>query len=745
MSDEAAKSGAVTDGQLDITGIANEDLDALAAQIEKFYKLDGTVKTRLSYNWDRNHKFLDGNQWIVFDGNQETGGVWRKLTVSKANEYIPRPVTNLIFDGYQTLKSYLIKNKPRSSVRPNTQTYRDKSAARIADLILETNWERLQEPANYEQAAACLITYGTVFKKSYWDTSSANMVKVPRMEQRPKMDPQTGAMIGMEEVASVDPATGDVLFDELPLGDVNTDIVEPYRIALDPLANDLHKARWIMEYSIQPVAWIQEVYGKDPMSAPGYTGRAEEVGPESGLSGSMKRFSQLKTSSGVKNQSSLEGATGNSGDYQLGNSAVVKEYYERPSIKHPKGRLVVVANSIPLYAGDSPTQGPEQGDWHPYSECRWELVPGRFWGKSPLDAGVEIQKQINSIDSVIILTRKTMAIPQKLVPTSAGIPPGTWTGRPGQQINYRESGSPPSIIPAHGVDVTVFKEREQRAEDLKNVMGAIDILKGDRPPGVTAASALNLLYEVGTGKLFPVLERWKRFVESDQKKQLKVVSKGYKEPRPDFIRMMMGKNTELSPEAINKFIGTDLYDNCNVVVEAGSNVPKLQAAKQAALEQVAALGVLDLTDPQNRVEYLDQMGIKGFDGDISPDKKRAEWENDMLDNIDHSADNQPVMLYVDNDEIHMSVLEKRMKEPSFLSASQAVQQAYMAHYQEHMQQKSQKDTQNMMESMANGQPPGESQANASTQPHPLQPHGSGPPEQVKNALKSDLHVPGGSQ
>jgi hypothetical protein len=732
--------GQQTDSQLDISEIGNEDFDALAANIESFYQKDGTVKTRLSYNWDRNHKMLDGDQWLVYDGDRETGGLWKRLTVSKANEFIPRPVTNYLFDGYQTLKSYILKNKPRSSVKPNTTNFKDRSAAKIADLCLEANWERLCEQENYEYAAACLLTYGTVFKKDFWDTSSAQTVKVPRMEMRPTTDPATGQIIGQAEHQVVDPETGEPQFDELPLGDVNTDVIEPYRIAMDPNAANLHKIKWIMEYSIQPLSYIREVYGKQ---GDGFTGKAEEVMEESALSGSLKRFHQLKNSSGIKNKNILEGASSNAGDSKIINSAVVKEFYEAPSQSYPKGRLIVVANSVVLYAGDSPYHGQEQGDWHPYSECRWEIVPGRFWGKSPLDAGAEIQKSINSIDAIITLNRKTMAIPQKLIPLGLGIAPGSWTGRPGQEILYRSGdGTKPEIIPGAGLDASVFQERAQRVDDLKTVMGNMDILKGDRPPGVNAASALNMLYEVGTGKLFPVLDRWKRMVEMSQKKQLKIIARYYKEPREQFIRMLKLKNSELSEQAIDKFIGTDLYDNCNVIVEAGSNIPKLQAAKQAALQEAAQAGVLGLEQPANRSEYQRQMGIVGFDNDIGPDQKRAEWENALLDNIDFSPDNKPIVLDVDNHEIHIDVLARRMKEPSFMDASSTVQQAFMAHYAEHQQAIMQKQHEADMQAMAAGQPTGQPQGGA---PGPSTPHsvGSGAPMAVKKAMSSDMLKPGG--
>lgn len=719
---------------LDLSRVDSTDLDTMANEIERFYKNDATVKSQLSWAWERNHLMLDGKQWITFEGSAATGGLWKPVKVSRANEYIPRPVTNYLFDVYQTLKSYLIKNKPRSQVFPNTQQYKDRVAAKLATMCLEVNWARLKEAYNYEYAAATLITYGTVFKKDYWDTTSVNMVKVPRMVESPVMDPNTGTPTGqVDQVQALDEA-GDPVFDSIPLGDVNTEILEPYRLAMDPLAMDLHKARWVMEYSIQPLDWIVETFNKQE---DGYTGLAPTVKEETSLSGPMKRFYNLKTSSGVRN-ASMESASG--ADNMIQNAAVVKEYYERPTSANPNGRMVVVANGVTLYSGESPYSGNEHGDWHPYSECRWELVPGRFWGKSPLDDTVEVQKQINSIDSLIILTRKTAAAPQKLIPTGAGIAPGQWTGRPSQEVFYKNdgTGAKPETVPGISVDEAVFREREQRVGDLREISGAIDILKGDRPPGVNAASALSMLYEVGTGKLFPVLERWKMMVENSQKKQLSLIQKFYKEPREDFIRALRAKNTELTEAEISKFLGTDLCDHCNVTVEAGSNVPKLQAAHQARLQELAQMGVLHLELPGNKMQFLQDMGIAGYDNDIGPDIKRAEWENAIMDNTHNSPDNQPIVLDCDDHATHIATHQRRQKETSFMELPPEAQQSYMRHIQEHMQFQQMQKQAEMAEAQATGQPAPPSGPQAS----PGQPAGKGLPKDMKSAVfGADLNNP----
>lgn len=753
MASNDAGSNAVNSSgnDLDLSKIGNDEPDQLANAIETFYKQDGTKKSRLSYHWERNMRMLDGDQWLVFGGNgSNTMYQWNTLQVSKANEYIPRPVTNYLFDCYQTLKSYLTKTKPRSTVKPNTQTYQDKAAAKVAELCIEANYERLKDQENYEYAAAVLITYGTVYKKTYWDTSAGGSIEVPGLPPSP-LDANAQALPGDQALPAVDPGTGEPSAATIPgqeaapqtiaLGDVSTVVKEPYCMALDPLAPDLHSARWIMEFAIQPLDWIRETYGK---FEPGYTGRVDEVKPETQLSGSMRRFYQLKNSSGVKNAAALEGVGGmqDGGASALTNAAVVKEYYEKPSANFPNGRLVVVANGVTLYAGDSPCSGPDVGDWHPYSECRWEIVPGRFEGKSPLDAACELQKRINSIDATIMLVRKTQAIPQKLVPTGCGIEPGQWTGRPGQQLSYRPDVGTPSTIQASGVDSQVFKEREQCVEDMKTITGAIDILKGDRPPGVNAASALALLYEVGTGKLFPVLDRWKRFVESDQKKELHLIAKKYKEPREQYIALLKKHNKELSESDINKFLGVDLLDNCNVIVEAGSNVPKLEAMKQMRLQEAAQAGAVDLSQPINRMEYQRQMGIVGFDNDVGPDAKRALWENDCLDNILTTPDKKPVVLQCDDDQVHISTHERRMKEPSWMELDQQVQQAYMQHVEEHNTSLQQKQQMQAMQAMAMGQPAGP--AGSSGDKTQTQSHGKGAPSSVvEQSMKAD--TPPGSE
>jgi hypothetical protein len=144
----------------------------------------------------------------------------------------------------------------------------------------------------------------------------------------------------------------------------------------------------------------------------------------------------------------------------------------------------------------------------------------------------------------------------------------------------------------------------------------------------------------------------------------------------------------------------------NVKIEAGANIPKLQSAEKSQLLQLAQVGTLNLEDPQNKMEFNRRMGVVGFDNEIGPDARRAQWENSMMDSIHLSPDNKPVMLADDQHEVHKEIHLRRMKEPSFISQPQEVMDAYMAHIEEHQKMIDDQKAQAMQEAAVTGKPGG---------------------------------------
>jgi len=466
---------------------------------------------------------------------------------------------------------------------------------------------------------------------------------------------------------------------------------------------------WIMEYSIQKIDWIKQQYGK---IGDGYTGLAEQVTEEKDLSTILQLEYRLRTLTGRRSGGHY--ATGSAGYVDVKNSAVLKEYYGKPTREFPRGRMIVVANGKTIFAGDSPYYDENVEDsWHPYVEWRFEIVPGRCWGKSHVDELIPINRRINAIDALIILNRRTMAIPQWLLPEGCGIANGYINGRPGLNINYRPvgaNGAKPEKVQPSQLPQQIFDERVQAVEDIKRIGMTQDVLEGSNPQGVKTAYQLEQLLENALASLGAVFQRWEKSFEREETKKLLLISKRYKEPRVDLGKKLKALNKDITDIDIEMFLGSDLRDNVSVRVESGSSIPRSHAGENAVLREMVQNGILDVAgNAVNKRELFDKMGIKGFDYQSSPDIKRAQWENSIIEAGDMNnlivsqpqpqidpMTGQPMMdmtgmpmmtpastvLELDDHETHIVIHSARMKD---MNVPPETRQKYITHIEEHLQ------------------------------------------------------------
>lgn len=662
---------------IDLEKIDGDDLTAIAGNVEEASKMAPYYQERMAYNWMQNIYFLLGDQHIFYN----TISRQFELIPQSKGDYIPRPVTNFFQPIASTICSILTRNKPTANVSPNSMNAEDIGAAKIAAKVQDVKWEDDDMESKLMEAALWAVCCGTVFRKDYWDTSYGKVVRVPLTQQIQKqvLGPMGDIQIVTSEEPVVNPMDGSPMFDELPLGDNAVSIIDPFRMCVDPNAVNEGDMAWIMEVSVQRIHWIKENFSK---SGNGFTGEGAQVKPDQNTNTMLEMSQRLKTISG-KGSGPYGGTS--SLQTELKNVAVIKELYVRPTAKHPRGQQIVTCNNKVLYRGDSPYYDGTPGSFHPYSIFKWELVPGRFWGKSLLEDLVEPQRRINAIDSLIILNRKTMVSPQKLIPAGSGIPDGQWSGAPGLQLQYRPvgaNGAKPEIVPGVQLPPQVYQERDITKGEMYQIARTNEILQGIRPTGVGTYSALQLLQDQSYSVLSPQIHRWEKFIEKGETKKLKLIATRYREPRPEFINKLRVMSKDITDVEIANFIGSDLRDNCSVRVEAGSTIPRSEAAKQQQLMDLANTGTLGdiINNPVNKQKFLEKMGVTGFDSDFEIDVKRAQWEVEMLENglIDGIA-----VLPYENHAIHLQIHMNRMKEPSFMKLDPSIQQMFIQHVELH--------------------------------------------------------------
>ncbi len=254
---------------------------------------------------------------------------------------------------------------------------------------------------------------------------------------------------------------------------------------------------------------------------------------------------------------------------------------------------------------------------------RYEQVGGRSLGSGLIDGGIQIQDQINQLDSHCLMIFGRMANPAWTIPKGAEVQNFSSIGQVGVRIEWNPllaNGAKPERVPGEGVNGSVFEYRRIKKEEFEEITGTFDLLKGQKPTGVEAYSALSLLADLGQ----------KRHTSA-----FKDRANAYKGAMSDALEIEreFGPNERikavLSPSrgwAFEKFQKSDLKGAITIIVDDGTLTPKTTLGERAAIEHLRQLGLLNPTDSEQVMAIYQKFGqqnlLPGLDAQI-----QEAWRN----------------------------------------------------------------------------------------------------------------------
>jgi hypothetical protein len=197
-----------------------------------------------------------------------------------------------------------------------------------------------------------------------------------------------------------------------------------------------------------------------------------------------------------------------SGGGDDGSEEGISEYemWVRPCDEYPDGLILrVVGDSEPIILHQEETEavpGPlpyvdaSGSPVFTFSHAAFEQRGGRIYGTSPLDGVIQKQNQLNQLDAFILMIVNRMGNPLWLVPKGAEIE--KFTGEPGLVVKWNPltvgGNAKPERVDGLGVNVALFQLREMYLKDIEEGLGTYDVVKGSKPSGVEAFSAMQLLW-----------------------------------------------------------------------------------------------------------------------------------------------------------------------------------------------------------------------------------------------------------
>ncbi len=571
--------------------------------------------------WAKNVLYLFGHNFVAVKPNKSAGVYTLEELITAAHDGLKNKAalsarrSNIILPQWRSLHARMLKNKATVVVEPLTFDPRDTSAAEIAQEVLEDWWFNVNKHNSLlrdkyagmynilRYVYAYLLTYGECVVRPYYNSDAITEIVVENQ------------------------------IVEARAGEIECLVFNPFDYKIDPLN------RWIIERSIMDADYVGAVYGK------------EVKGQEIKKDGIERQIEQILSYSGQP--------------ITYDNAVYVYRYWERPSPKYEKGRLIITTEDVLLYEGPLPDDC--FGDLPHFHYTFQDLLYGEL-SRGVVEDMIPLQDDYN--DTLRKIDRYKVQAGHLLIPRGANIKKAVTEDQTtvimynpvGGEPKYMQPGSPPQFL---------FENLMRIKADLQDITMTHDVTKARVPSNVRSGYAIQLLQEKDEDELEPYLVSFENKLSAMCELVLKMMNLYYKEER---IIRIAGRDKALE---VHRYTGSQLKGPWRIKISFGSWLPQSKQARQEMVVKLVQFGILK---PEEAKKLLP---LGKIDEDMfPPDYTKAKEELDLI--IQGKGLLVQVKPY-DNHQIHAEIFREFMETPEFTELDPLIQQEIEAHYFAHVQ------------------------------------------------------------
>ena len=570
---------------LDFSGsrAAKKQHDQIVSWTKDQFMSTKSARAIIERQWYMNLSFYMGKQHVVFRSASSSAGSVNttKLWVPPAPYYRSRPTINVLRPIIRTELAQLTNNKPTASVIPASADERDMYAALAGEQIWDYLYGENKLKFIFRRALWWTLTCGTGFVKTYFDPS-----------QGPWVDGQGQPL----DRSSVPPGVSPVELGATRQGKICYTPETPFHILVPDLREEeIENQPFVIHAQLRSAEYVHMNFKK-------------------GIDGEEININGGPGTSDLIDESYLN-LIGSVDSSRKQSNVLVFEVWVKPDMlpMFPEGAMFTIV-------GDKIVQGmgqlPYSHGKYPYS--KFDHIPtGRFYSASSLEDLIPLQKEYNRTRGQIIEAKNRMAKPQFLA-ARGSVDFSKITTEPGLGIEYTPGFPEPKQMPMVPLPSYVITELERIRADINDISGQHEITHGQVPPGVTAATAISYLQERDETKLSPTFDSLEEGIEKIAFMSLNLVKDYWDTPQVIKVTSPDGSFDAMA------FTGSDLKDNTDIKIEAGSSLPTSKAAKQALVMDLMKMGFIT---PQQGLQVLDMGGINKLYEQIQTDQRQAQREN----------------------------------------------------------------------------------------------------------------------
>ncbi len=571
--------------------------------------------------WWRNLMYLLGRQWIYWDRKR---GQWMDKRMAK---WVPRPVTNKVADVTETLIALFASIRLETTARPVGGDVKNVATAETIDRLQPFLHEDHSMDHVMTEHDFWLVVTGNGYLHPFydsnpqWGTITTKYAicgdcgkNFPANMSRLGQCPSCGGLLNAQEV-------------DLPIGKGRTMALSPFEIATPMSYPEFEESPIVLRMSWQTKRALEMTYGKDTITKMKLSfGRSPTE-----RSMQLLRSLAVQTDITSKSQSSF---MSDADSQTVGTTQF--DLWAKPCEEYPEGLLVRVLgdgdNQLVMEAEDMTLPGPlpyqtRQGQpIIPFIHTGFKPIGGKSHASGPIDLICQKNDQLNRLDSLAELIVNRSANPVWLEPKGAEVK--SFTGEPGLVVKYNplaSGGAKPERLEGLNIQGSIFKLREQIIIDIHEATGTYDMLRGQKASGPTAFSALQLIVERGQARFSTVFSGRGQAYRTWLGIAVEL-ERQFGPTKRTFAVMSPNRGWTFA-----HFQNADLQGAVEIIVEDGSQAPKTNLGKRAAIEQAKNLGFVDATDIEQRYTILRALGLNELMPSLDFHVKAALQEQDAFE------------------------------------------------------------------------------------------------------------------
>jgi len=515
---------------------------------------------------------------------------------------------NKIISTLQNRLARLCKSPPKYDVIPNDNTQDAKDNARFKLDVLNSKWNDLKLNLKRIALYMWLQECGHAYLYTFWNDAK-------------------GELLRGED--------GEWIFE----GDVDVEVVSAFEVFPDPQARSLDECNDLIRAKVRDLQYFKDQYPEN-----GAQVKAEETWLMS-----LQWESRISTMNARGTATGYQTQAGN-------NSAIEITYFQKPSTKHPEGRMIVVANGIKL--ADKPLPIGK------ISFSKFDDIPvgGKYYPEAVVTHLRPVSEQYNQGERRIAdWINKTVAGKflsprgnQLIQESPSEISGEIWQYDP---VPSAPNGGEPRALDIPTIPQWVFTQQDRYDSMFGEISGINEPSKGQMPSAQIPAIGMQLLVEQDETRIGVMTEQHEYAWAITGGHILDFIQKYYVTARK---MKYLGKNEYV----VSEVLGEKLQGNNDVIVVRGSTIPGSKVLKRQEIINAWQSGLLgDPADPKVRQNVLTQIEY----GDVAEIYIDSALDAKMLKSITEQieAGDMPDIHEMDNHVYFIQELNRYRKSEKF--------------------------------------------------------------------------------